>query len=236
VLAQRYAQSTAPAMGFLTNLGTWLVSGFALALLLLGRAAYRTLRLRRVVGILWDLGTFWPRGAHPLAPPCYAERAVPDLVRRATWLAEGGTVLLSAHSQGSVLSAAALLQMPPAAVKRVCLLTYGCPLHRLYARYFPAYFDESTLEWLRLYLPGRWTNLTRPTDPIGGPVFPAAAGAGRRVDRALADPVSFGCPPQDTVPPPLLQHSEYWADPAYYAAVRELLAGLATAPAADRAR
>jgi hypothetical protein len=237
VLAGQHLAAAAPAVGFLTNLGTWLVSGFALALLLLGRAAYRTLRLRRVVGILWDLGTFWPRAAHPLAPPCYAERAVPDLVRRASWLAGSGEVLLSAHSQGTVLGAAALLQMPSAAIGRVRLLTYGCPLHRLYVRWFPAYFDEATLEWLDLYLHGRWTNLTRRTDPIGGPVFPDNPLRGSTVDQELRDPVSFGCPDDDTVPPPLLQHSDYWADPAYYEAVRALLDGPApttSRPAAVR--
>jgi hypothetical protein len=223
VLAQRHLAALAPAVSFLTNLGTWLVSGFALALLLLGRAAYRTLRLRRVVGILWDLGTFWPRAAHPLAPPCYAERAVPDLVRRASWLAGSGEVLLSAHSQGTVLSAAALLQMPSDAIGRIRLLTYGCPLHRLYVRWFPAYFDEATLEWLALYLHDRWINLTRHTDPIGGPVFPDDEQRGARIDRVLRDPVSFGCPAKDTVPPPILQHTEYWADPDYYRAVDALV-------------
>jgi hypothetical protein len=30
------------------------------------------------VGVVWDVGTFWPRSAHPLAPPSYAELAVPQ--------------------------------------------------------------------------------------------------------------------------------------------------------------
>lgn len=228
VLAERHLSALAPTVSFLTNLGTWLVSGFAVALLILGRAAYRGPKLRRIVGILWDVGTFWPRGAHPLAPPCYAERAVPDLIRRANWLATPGLgrgdVLLSAHSQGTILSAAALLQMPEPALARIRLLTYGCPLHRLYARYFPAYFDTTTLTRLDDYLSQRWTNLSRLTDPIGGPVFPADPARHARIDRMLNDPVSFGCPPHDTVPPPIRMHSDYWTDEAYEAAVQGLLA------------
>jgi hypothetical protein len=236
VLAERHLPAVAPTVSFLTNLGTWLVSGFALALLVLGRAAYRRPGLRRVVGILWDVGTFWPRGAHPLAPPCYAERAVPDLVRRASWLASPGAgrgdVLLSAHSQGTILSAAALLQMPAEALARIRLLTYGCPLHRLYARFFPAYVDATTLTRLDELLGERWTNLSRLTDPIGGPVFPGDPGRGSRIDLVLADPISFGCPPDDTVPPALRMHSDYWADAAYDTAVRALLARPVVPPTA----
>ena len=65
-----------------TTFGTLVLGGFALALLLLGRRAYRNAQLRRTIGILWDLATFWPRASHPLAPPCYCERALPDLICR----------------------------------------------------------------------------------------------------------------------------------------------------------
>ena len=54
---------------------------------------------RRTIGVLWDVGTFWPRSYHPLSPPCYCERAVPELQRRMWWLHDnGGRVVLIAHS------------------------------------------------------------------------------------------------------------------------------------------
>ena len=91
-----------------------------------GVFAYRTVGFRRHVGVLWDLGTFWPRAAHPFAPPCYAERAVPELTRRIIYLvSRGNAVLLTAHSHGSVLAAATVLQLPPQVSSRVALLTQG---------------------------------------------------------------------------------------------------------------
>jgi hypothetical protein len=37
---------------------------------------------RTQIGVLWDVGTFWPRASQPLAPPCYMERSVPETVNR----------------------------------------------------------------------------------------------------------------------------------------------------------
>jgi hypothetical protein len=77
---------------WLATAGRWAVGAMAVALIALGRRAYSDPATRRTVGILWDLGTFWPRATHPLAPPCYCERALPDLIDRMTWLAPGKTV------------------------------------------------------------------------------------------------------------------------------------------------
>ena len=99
------------AVPYLVDTANVAISGFVLALLWVGRQAYRSPAARRTVGIVWDLGTFWPRAVHPLAPPCYAERAVPDLLLRLRFYKEsGGRVLLSCHSQGTVLGAVVLLQ------------------------------------------------------------------------------------------------------------------------------
>lgn len=74
---------------WLATAGSWAIGALAVALIALGRAAYSNANTRRTVGILWDLGTFWPRATHPLAPPCYSERTMPDLINRTRWLAPG---------------------------------------------------------------------------------------------------------------------------------------------------
>ncbi len=203
-------------VAFATSLGTYLIGLAAAGLMVLGYRAYREQSVRRLVGVLWDLGTFWPRAAHPLAPPCYAERAVPELATRTVWLAGQGRVVLSGHSQGSVLVAATVLQLPPSTVDSVALLTYGSPISRLYARLFPAYVNADTLAAVAAGVRDRWVNLWRETDPIGGPVGKPAR------DRRCADAAGFPIPPSDTVYPPVRRHSDYPSDPAFGAAVAEL--------------
>ncbi|WP_051865681.1 hypothetical protein [Streptomyces griseus] len=206
-------------------LGSWLI-GFGFILFVTwGRRAYKDPSARRTIGILWDVGTFWPRAAHPFAPPCYAERAVPDLTwRMATWTqTTGGRLVISGHSQGSVLAAAAAWQLPPSVRKRVALLTYGSPIERLYGRWFPAHFGPEALAALHRDV-DCWRNLYRLTDPIGGPVR-LPGDCGPAVDRApLKDPTAYGRSPEQPLPAPLLGHSDYQADPAF-AEERELLLG-----------
>jgi hypothetical protein len=222
-----WPQQTLPA---LTDFGSWMMGALALLLVALGRAAYRTPQLRRTVGSLWDLASFWPRAAHPLAPPCYCERVLPDLVYRAKSLTahDDDRLLLSAHSQGTVIALAAVLQMPPETARRTALLTYGSPLTRLYAAFFPGYVnrqaylaaarhlgspDAATAVW-------PWRNLYRLTDPIGGWLLNADGGGARRegtsddVDRLLEDPV-FDRLPGDPAWPPTRGHSDYWIDPDF---------------------
>ncbi len=229
----------AEATDFGLQAGSLLIGAVVLALFVGGIFAYRTAEFGRYVGVLWDLGTFWPRAAHPFAPPCYAERAVPELSRRITYLTEQGSgVLLTGHSHGAVLLAATVLQLPPEVCGRLALLTYGSPLRRLYARLFPAYVDEDVLREVGRRVDWRWVNLWRDTDPIGGWVFsphrpgrrPVTPGPPGSVDRRLRDPRDVVLPPGDSVPPPIIGHWPGESDPRFTAAVADLAGRLRARP------
>jgi hypothetical protein len=149
------------------------------ALVTVVRSAYRSPDRRRSFGALWDVATFWPRAAHPLAPPCYGERAVPEVVDRvriltgtvpdnpadpdsrrieaygrdlgtsAAAIIEPGPVLLTGYSQGSIIAPAVVAQLRAETRERVTLLTLACPARKLYARAFPGYFGAEQLNMLR---------------------------------------------------------------------------------------
>lgn len=196
--------------------GSWLIGFGFLVFVACGRRAYRDPSARRTIGILWDVGTFWPRAAHPFAPPCYAERAVPDLASRMSgWTGRTrGRLVISGHSQGSVLAASAVWQLPARTRSRVALLTYGSPIERLYARWFPAYFGAGQLHGLHRSV-HCWRNLWRATDPIGGEIR-LGEESGPEVDRGpLRDPLVYGRTPEHPLPEPVLGHSDYQADPVF---------------------
>jgi hypothetical protein len=217
------------------NVGIALV-GLALpALAAFLYAAWSNPAKRRTIGVLWDVGTFWPRSYHPLCPPCYAERAVPDLQRRMWWLHDnGGRVVLVTHSQGTVLGVAALVQTAcrpdddhPA------LITFGSPVGKLYGWAFPAYFDRALLAPLA---PGQaarvsdWRNFYYPTDPIGGSVAPElSAVGGDPVDTEFPDPAH--CYYVYSQPPPASTgHSGYWADRRVWDVINRVAAALPGGP------
>ncbi|MGN9841973.1 hypothetical protein ACTMTI_27980 [Nonomuraea sp. H19] len=212
--------------GLLASIGSWALIVVIAGLVLLGRRTYTDSRLRRTIGILWDVSTFWPRAIHPLSPPCYTERVIPELVARVGRLArtDGDQVVLSGHSQGSVIAAALVLQLRPELRRRVTMLTHGSPLRRLYAAFFPAYFGTAGLAAVRDSV--TWYNLYRLSDPIGGPVFgrvdPLAAGpdGGDPVDRFCWDPLRPG--PGEPLPE-ARWHSDYWHDPPYAEALTRLI-------------
>ncbi|WP_018539930.1 hypothetical protein [Streptomyces sp. MspMP-M5] len=217
------------------SLGSWLMGAGVVLLLTMGRRAYRDHSARRTIGILWDVGTFWPRAAHPFAPPCYAERAVPDLTwRMATWTERyDGRLVISGHSQGSVLAAAAVWQLDLVTRSRVALLTYGSPLERLYGRWFPAYFGPPALTGLHREMDD-WRNLWRFTDPIGGPIR-LTCEDGRAIDEGpLRDPLAFGRTLQNPLPAQILGHGDYQADPVFDRVRAQLFARLAPGIPAQR--
>ncbi|MBG6064709.1 hypothetical protein [Micromonospora ureilytica] len=229
---QRYARLPGDLITFSIAFGSWGIAAIILGLAVGGIFAYRTVEFRRHVGVLWDLGTFWPRAAHPFAPPCYAERAVPELTRRITYLVgRGNPVLLTAHSHGSVLAAATMLQLPPQVSSRVALLTHGSPLRRLYARLFPAFVDDEVLHEIGARVGWRWVNLWRDTDSMGGWIFSAHRTGGpvtvgrpaATVDRRLRDPADVVAPPGDSVPPPIQGHRPCGSDRRYAETARELI-------------
>jgi hypothetical protein len=230
-VVERYTGVPVDLVNFLIGMGSYVIAAVILGLVIGGIFAYRTAGFRRFVGVLWDLGTFWPRAAHPFAPPCYTERAMPELTRRISFLVENGHgVLLAGHSHGSVLLAATVLQLPPRISRRVALLTYSSPLRRLYTRLFPAYVDQEVLHKLGEQLGWRWLNLWRDTDQIGSWIFsphrsgepPAVPGPAWTVDRRLRDPWDVVVPPSDSVPPPILGHLPGESDERFAEAVREL--------------
>ncbi|MGH9003292.1 MAG: hypothetical protein ACRDYV_09200, partial [Acidimicrobiia bacterium] len=176
---------------------------------------------RRRTSIVWDLATFWPRAVHPLAPPCYAERAVPELRERIEELTGDGRVMLCGHSQGSVLALATVAQLGPTA-GRIGLVTYGSPVGAYYARLFPAQFGPAQVRAILRGLTRRDTggpplrpaarNYFRATDPISAPLL----GDAEPPDGVLLAQVCLDDPPiltgavQDGPP---LGHSHYLDDP-----------------------
>lgn len=247
--------------------GAWLTAGLVVGVVLLGVLAYRTRAARRGVGVLWDLACFWPRDVHPLAPPCYNERIIPEVTARVDWYvgkrsdpgaagggaasdgdpaAEGGAatdprgrVVVAGHSQGTVISVAVVLLIQPETRQRVGLMTFGCVLDRLYARFYPRYFGPDVFAAVgrTLQYTGaepRWTNLWRHSDFLGGAVpYPASLSdpPGQR-PAVGADNVMFVDPPFDVAPgtvlyPPAGRHSGFWLVPEFQQQVNRLFSEIA---------
>ena len=136
-----------PGAGVVVDISTLVDLAFVLIIFGIGYSILRSIlggfgdpEKRRKVGVLWDIGSFWPRWFHPLAPPAYGPSAVRHLrsaliKERKRALATGRPLVLSAHSQGSVIAAVALSK---SLAKPDGFVTYGAPLGHLYHRIFPA--------------------------------------------------------------------------------------------------
>ncbi|MET0236492.1 MAG: hypothetical protein ABW224_17725 [Kibdelosporangium sp.] len=151
--------------------------GFLAATLM--RAVYQAVRrpeLSRTLGVLADLACFWPREAHPVVPPCYSLKVIPEVAERAAHhLADRNTrVVITGHSHGSLIAAVAVSRLmeslPPEDRERVGLVTAGSPLQWAYPRAFPSVVPHKALAELHGELNGRWRALCRGTDPLGGAV------------------------------------------------------------------
>jgi hypothetical protein len=162
-------------------------------LVMLGSQIRRSESTRKAVGILWDLTTFWPRAAHPLAPPCYAERVVPELLTRVRWAltptAVTGaerTVVLSGHSQGSLISVAVASRLSDEELGRLRLVTYGSQVRALYGRIFPAVFGSAAVGYAETTGPARlrdpFPDMPRTGTP--GPPVPAPGSLRARMEAA----------------------------------------------------
>ncbi len=170
--------------GWLVWLGTWSLSGLAASLLVLGRGALKAEKARRGLNVIWDVVAFWPRRVHPFVPPPYSQHVVAGLRRRISW--HLGTLVdptacpperpadrlvVAAHSQGTLITVAALLWLTPAERSRVGLVTFGSQLQLQFAKAFPSAVNLQLLRWIWVAFGRRWRNLYRDTDPIAGPVL-----------------------------------------------------------------
>ncbi len=236
--------------------GTWVLFGMATGMVALARGALRDSNLRRATNIIWDVVAFWPHAVHPFIPTPYSLRVVGDLAQRirdhlaATPPTDRRSVVVCAHSQGSLITFAALNLLSDEEMARVGLVTFGSQLRAIFPRAFPLYVNFAAIERTFDRLDGRWVNLYRDTDPLAGPVlswhhadngtsehFPAPYDGLRPAtivgthgtlrhgnDWRLVDPVPRVDPLQTAPVNTLHGHSGYWASPDWtraLAAVRD---------------
>ena len=138
---------------------------------------------------------------------------------RAGWCCPG-------HSQGSVLVAATVLQLPPEAKPQTALLTYGSPLARLYQRAFPNYFGPKVMDDIAGSV-AVGQRARRAGSTCGGRPTPSAAPVGIG-DRRLADPIDFDPLPGERLAPAVAAHSGYQVTAQFEQAMSDLVGLLPT--------
>ena len=143
------AEHAAAVTGQSTVVGLWIiVAGWTYGL---ARVLTTTGTDARPAGLLWDLMCFLPRTAHPFGPPCYADRAVPEIAARVdAWLSAADLppdaperarrrVVIAPHSMGVVLAIGAVMLAQGRELRagRVALLSYGTQVRPYFGRFFP---------------------------------------------------------------------------------------------------
>ncbi|MFI9813911.1 hypothetical protein [Saccharothrix variisporea] len=222
------------------QLGAWVASATLAGLLFIGLRSWQGQKMRTAVGVVWDLIAFWPRLAHPICPPPYGGRTALLLKRRVEHLVSKDkveVVVLSGHSQGSVVCTAVVRLIGPDRRSKVRLVTYGSQLQWAFARLFPTYMGYAEMKEMYAELRGRWRNIHRWTDPLGGPVltWPASGAephptistwtllAKGAHDIRFVDPVTVGGDEAVTPRSAMRGHSGYYLDPRFDDQVADLV-------------
>jgi hypothetical protein len=106
----------------------------------------------RPLGIVWDIACFLPQTGHPFGPPCYAERAVPEIAGRINhWLSKDDRrVVLAAHSMGGVLAMSTIGLLASSGrtrplLPRIAVLTFGVQLRPFFGRMLPELLGPEVL-------------------------------------------------------------------------------------------
>ncbi len=185
---------------FVINLGAWTLVAGAGAIVALSRGALKNSGLRRGINVVWDIFGFWPHVAHPFGPEPYSRWTVMELTNRIRYHlvrrpgAPSPAVVIGPHSQGSVITVAALLLLTQEERDRVALLTCGSQLRVDLPARVPRVLQPGA-EQAAVRGAGRAMGEPVPHDgPVGGAgavlephrvgvASPAAEGRGRRPTR-----------------------------------------------------
>jgi len=189
--------------GWIAWLGANTLALLAVSLLVLGRGAIEAENARRGLNVVWDVVAFWPRAVHPFVPPPYSQNVVAILRRRISWHlgtlkdptagncgCDHRRVVVAAHSQGSLISLAALMWLRPEERERVGFVTFGSQIQQQFAKAFPTAVNDDVVDWLWTNYGNRWRNLYRDTDPIAGPVLSWHHGSVKRPGDAFSDNIA----------------------------------------------
>jgi hypothetical protein len=252
---------------FLINIGAWIFVAGAGLVVTISRGALKNAGLRRGINIVWDVFSFWPHAVHPFVPRPYSRWTVLELRNRIRFHLGGRAgvppdpvepgrpeVVVCGHSQGTLISFAAIMQLTQAERDRIAFLSCGSQLRVIYPRAFPAYVSLGAVGWLFEALGERWVNLYRLTDPLAGPVLswkhddtgsrhlPVAPGGGLAADTPgedrcrrsgndwrLIDPVPYDAACETGAVEAVHGHHNFWLDPSWDRALDHLRnAGSAT--------